>query len=151
MKIEGHVVVMGWGLWRVTSNSITHTNLHKSNNKLVRAYLKCFWCMDKPQANMDSQDSSWFGLGGSHHLPPYNIMCAWPWGQHPKVILSQYFQIGVTKFPKLGFSQFWRPITLCADLRLKWSLKQSCNLHWEFPTKCNMPPKCKEIRAIIYF
>jgi len=27
----------GWGLRRLTSNSITHTDLHKLNNKLVSA------------------------------------------------------------------------------------------------------------------
>ncbi len=27
----------GWGLGRLTSNSITHTDLHKPNNKLVSA------------------------------------------------------------------------------------------------------------------
>ncbi len=30
------------GLGRMTSNSITHTDLHKLNNKLVNAYLKHF-------------------------------------------------------------------------------------------------------------
>jgi hypothetical protein len=38
---------------------------------------------------------------------------------------------GVPKFPKLGLPQLWRPITLRADLRLKWGLKQSCSLRWE--------------------
>ncbi len=28
---------LGWGLGRLTSNSITHTDLHKPNNKLVCA------------------------------------------------------------------------------------------------------------------
>jgi hypothetical protein len=27
-------------------------------------------------SNIDSQDSPWPGLGGSHHLPPYSILCA---------------------------------------------------------------------------
>jgi hypothetical protein len=40
-------------------------------------------------------------------------------------------QMGVPKFPKLGLPQLWGPITLCADLRLRWGLKQSCNPHWE--------------------
>jgi len=31
------------------------------------------------------------------------------------------------EFPKLRFSQLWRPITLCVNLRLKWDLKQSCS------------------------
>jgi len=47
-----------------------------------------------PRANMDSQDSPRPGLGGSHHLPPYNILYAWPQGQHPHVILSRDFQVG---------------------------------------------------------
>jgi hypothetical protein len=35
--VEGHVGTPGWGLGRLTSKSITHTNLHKPNNKLVSA------------------------------------------------------------------------------------------------------------------
>ncbi len=35
--------------------------------------------------------------------------------------------MGVLKFPKLGLIQLWRPITLCADLQLRWGLKQRCN------------------------
>jgi hypothetical protein len=31
------------GLRRLTSNSFTHTNLHKPNNKLVNAYLEHFY------------------------------------------------------------------------------------------------------------
>jgi hypothetical protein len=37
LRVEGHARVLGWGLGRVTSKSITHTNLHKPNNKLVNA------------------------------------------------------------------------------------------------------------------
>ncbi len=33
--VEGHVGAPKWGLGRSTSKSITHTNLHKPNNKLV--------------------------------------------------------------------------------------------------------------------
>ncbi len=40
--------------------------------------------------------------------------------------------MGVPKFPQLGLSQFWGPITLCANLRLRWGLKQSCSPCWEF-------------------
>jgi hypothetical protein len=35
--VEGRVGTLGWGLKRLTSESITHTDLHKSNNKLVSA------------------------------------------------------------------------------------------------------------------
>jgi hypothetical protein len=41
-------------------------------------------------------------------------------------------QMGVLKFLKLGLPQLWVFITLCADLGLKWSLKQNCSPHWEF-------------------
>jgi hypothetical protein len=41
-------------------------------------------------------------------------------------------KLGVPKFLKWGFLQLWRPITLCANLWLKWSLKHSCSPHQEF-------------------
>jgi len=87
-----------------------------------------FWCIDEPRANTDSQDSPRPGLGGSHHLPPYSILYAWPQGQHPNVILSWNSQVGVPNFPKLGLLRLWRPITSSTDLRLRWDLKQSCIL-----------------------
>jgi hypothetical protein len=34
-RVEGHSRVSKWGLGRLTSNLITHTDLHKLNNKLV--------------------------------------------------------------------------------------------------------------------
>ncbi len=68
-------------------------------------------------------NSSQCRLGGSHHLPPYSIICAWPRGLHPNV------KLGVPKFPKLGFLQLWRPITSCVDLWLKWGLKKCCIPH----------------------
>jgi len=58
--------------------------------------------MDEPWVNTDSQDSPRPGLKGSHHLPLYIILYAWPWDQHPNVILSQDSHLGVSKFPKLG-------------------------------------------------
>ncbi len=89
LGVEGHAKALGQGLGRMTSKSITHTNLHKLNNKLVSAQLKHFWCTDEPWANIDSQDSPRLGLGGSHHLPPYSILSAWPQDQHPNVIFSR--------------------------------------------------------------
>jgi len=35
--VEGHVGALGWGLGRLTSKSITYTDLHKPNIKLVSA------------------------------------------------------------------------------------------------------------------
>jgi hypothetical protein len=36
-EVEGCARAPGWGLGIMTSKSITHTNLHKPNNKLVSA------------------------------------------------------------------------------------------------------------------
>jgi len=81
------------------------------------------WAM----GNSNSQDSSRPGLGGSHHLPHYSLLCASPWEPHSNDILSPDSQMGVLKLPRLGLPQLWGPITLCVNLRLKWGLKQSCS------------------------
>jgi len=36
-KVKGRAEVPRWGLRRLTSKSIIHTNMHKRNNKLVNA------------------------------------------------------------------------------------------------------------------
>jgi hypothetical protein len=59
---------------------------------------------------------------------PYSIFDAFSQGPHPNGFLSQDFQVEVPKLPKLGFLQLWGLITLCGDLRLGWSLKQSYSL-----------------------
>jgi hypothetical protein len=83
--------------------------------KLVSAWLEHFWCMDEPRPYMDSQNSPQPELGGSHRFPPYIILCAWPQGLHPNVILHQDSQVGIPKFLKLGLLQLWKTITICVD------------------------------------
>jgi hypothetical protein len=74
--------------------------------------------------NIDTQDSPRPRLGGSHHLPPYNILCTSPWGPHPNDFLSQDSQMGVPKWPRLGLPQLWGAITFCVDLWLRWGIKK---------------------------
>jgi len=74
----------------------------------------------------DSQDSPRPGLGGTHHFPPYSVLRTSPRGPHPNGFLSRDFQVGVPKLPRLGLLQFWGTITLRANLRWRWGLKQSC-------------------------
>ncbi len=38
-------------------------------------------------------------------------------------------KLGVLKHPKLGFPKFWRAVTSCVNLQLKWGLKHDCSLH----------------------
>jgi hypothetical protein len=72
---------------------------------LLSAQVEHLCCTDKSPANTYSQNSPPPGLGGSHHLPLYNILCVWSHGQHPNVILSQDSQVGVPKFSKLGLTR----------------------------------------------
>ncbi len=87
--------------------------------------------LGRATGNSNSQDSPWPGLGGSHHLPPYSIFCASSQDSHPNGFLSRDSQVGVPKLPKLRLSRLWGPITLCANLRLRWGLKQSCSPCWK--------------------
>jgi hypothetical protein len=66
------------GIRKIDKQLITHLDLHKPNNTLINGKLEHFWCMDSPWANTDSQDSPRLGLVGSHHLPLYIILYAWP-------------------------------------------------------------------------
>jgi hypothetical protein len=76
---------------------------------------------------MDSQDSPQLALGGNHHLPPHNILCASLWHPHPNGFLSWDSEGGVPKLLKFGLSQLCRTIIFCSDLKLGRGLKQSCS------------------------
>jgi hypothetical protein len=73
LGVKGHAGALGWGLTRVISTSIIHIDLHKPN-KLVSGLLEHFWCTDESWTYIDSQNSPQLKLGGSHHLPLYNII-----------------------------------------------------------------------------
>ncbi len=77
--------------------------------------------------NTDTQDSPRPGLGGSHHLPPYSILCSSPRRLHPNGYFSRDSQVGVPKSSQMGLLGLWSPITLRLDLLLQCSLKQSCS------------------------
>jgi hypothetical protein len=87
--------------------------------------------LKRTTGNLNTQDSPWLGLGGSHHLPPYNILCSSPWGPHPNGFLSRDSQVGVPKFQQLGLPRLWRCITSCENLWSQWVLKQSCSPRWD--------------------
>ncbi len=82
--------------------------------------------LGRATGNMDTQDSPRPGLGGSHHLPPYSILCDSPQSPHPNGYFSRDSRVGVPKSRKMGLSGLWSPITLRADLGSQCGLKQSC-------------------------
>jgi hypothetical protein len=114
LGVKRHVVTSRWGLIRMTSGSIIHIDLNKPNNKLVNVWLEHFWCLE---------EATTFPLIVfsmiSHRGYIQMSLCL----RAPK--------LGVSKFPKLGLPALWRVITSCANLWLKWDLKQSYNPCWK--------------------
>jgi len=96
-------------------------------NKLVRTHSTHFQCWDKSRATLDSLDSPRPGLGGSHHLPPYSILCSSLPHFHPNGSFSRDSQSGVPKLSRFGLPGFWMFITSRPELRSGWGLNQSCS------------------------
>ncbi len=69
----------------------------KSTNKLVSTPSETFLMLGQAMGNTDSLDSPGPGLRGSHHLPPYSILCITPLHPHANGSLSQDSQGGVPK------------------------------------------------------
>jgi len=67
------------------------------------------------------------GLGGSHHLPPYSLLCVTPGEPHPNGTFSRDSQGGVPKESRVQLPGLWTFISPGSDLRLEWGFNQSCN------------------------
>jgi hypothetical protein len=106
---------------------LLHDPASKTNPKLVRIHSALIWCWDKPRATLESLDSPQPGLRGSHHLPPYSILCVTPREPRPNDTFSRDSQGGVLKLSRVGFLELWALISHGSDLRLEWGLNQSCS------------------------
>jgi hypothetical protein len=107
---------------------LNYTILHPNpTNKLVRTHYAPFWCWDKSRATLDSLDSPQPGLGGSHHLLPYSILCSSPLHLHPNGSFSRDSQGGVPKLSRFGLPGLWMFITSHPELGSKQGLNQSCS------------------------
>ncbi len=83
--------------------------------------------LGRATGNTDTQDSTRPELGGSHHLPPYSILCSSRQRWHPNGHFSRDSRVGVPKSSWVGVSGLWTPIS--PDCRVRWrrGLKQSCS------------------------
>ncbi len=106
-------------------SSSSVTNLHPKPTRT------CIWCWDKPRANLDSHDTPRPGLGGSHHLPPYRILCSSMRRLHPNGSFSRDSQGGVPKLSRFGLSGLWAFITSRLELRSGQALNQTCSSRLE--------------------
>jgi hypothetical protein len=77
--------------------------------------------------NSDSLDSPRLGIGGSHHLPPYSILCSSARRLHPNGSISRDSQSGVPKLSQFGLSGLWAFITSRPELESGRGLNQSCS------------------------
>jgi hypothetical protein len=110
---------------------LLHDLASKTNPKLVRTHSTSIWCWDKPRVTLDSLDSPQLELEGSHHLPPYSILCVTPPHPHPSGYLSRDSQSEVPKLSRFGLLGLWAIITSRLDLRSGRVLNQSCSSLWE--------------------
>jgi hypothetical protein len=123
---------------------LLHDPASKTNPKLIRTHSASIWCWDKPRATLDSLDSPWPGLRGSHHLPPYIILCVAPPRPHPSGSLSRDSQSGVSKLSRFGLPQLWAIITSRPDLRSGRGLNQSGSSPRElFNAMSHSPNACR--------
>ncbi len=109
------------------SKSLTFPSVWASPPHLAKVGVQHFWCWDKPQATLDSLDSPRPGLGGSHHLPPYNIVCSSLSHLYPNDSFSRDSQSGVSKLSRFGLLGIWTLITPCLKLGSRRGLNQSCS------------------------
>ncbi len=98
---------------------------------MVSPHFGSLWVLGQATGNTDSLYSPWPGLGGSHHLPPYSILCITLRRLHPNDFLSQDSQSGVPKLSRFGLLGLWTVITSRHDLRSEWGLNQCCSSCWE--------------------
>jgi hypothetical protein len=117
----------GMRLWRshkLHSFTRTCTKPTQSGQCIVGTLL----VLRRATGNSDTQNSPQLGLRGSHHLPPYNILCTSPWGPHPNGFLSQDSQVGVPKFPDAPPSSLldpkWVPRCWRAEVVKTWCRSQ---------------------------
>ncbi len=124
LGVKGHVRTSKWNLWGLTNKSIIRLDLHKPNIKLVNAYLDIFgaWMNHKQTRTHKTHHGS--DLGEAITFP---LLILFMFGHGANTQMSFCFRTPKSGFPKLRLLRLWRPITLCADLWLKWGFKQSCS------------------------
>jgi hypothetical protein len=98
------------------TNQTTSWLVHSWNTFGARMNHKQTWT-HKTHHNPDLKETTTFPLivFSMHGHQAYTQMSFFP--GIPK--------LRIPKFSKLGLSRFWRPITFCANLRLRWSLKEN--------------------------
>jgi hypothetical protein len=133
-------------LGRGTSYSLIRTCI-KTNHKVVSPHSRSLLVLGQATGNTDSLDSPWLGFGGSHHLPPYNILCVTLRRLHPNDFLSRDSQSGVPKLSRFGLSGLWTVIASRPDLRSGQGLNQCCSYRQELSNAISHSPSARQERV----
>jgi hypothetical protein len=108
----------------------------KTNHKRVSSHSGTHLGVGTSHRHFDTLDSPRPGLGGSHHLPPYNILCSSPQQLHPNDFFSKDSQGGVPKLSRVGVLGLWELMSPDCRVRLKQGLNQSCSFPQELFKPC---------------
>jgi hypothetical protein len=90
---------------------LLHDLASKTNHKRVSSHSETPLMLGQATGNLDSFDSPRPRFEGSHHLPPYSILCNSPLRLHPNGIFSRGSQSGVPKLSRFALSGIWASIT----------------------------------------
>jgi hypothetical protein len=82
---------------------------------------------------------------GSHHLPPYSILCVRPWRLHPNDTFSRDSQSGVPKLSWFRLMGLWAIITSHPYLRSGRGLNQTCSPPRELSNAMSHSPWWRQI------
>jgi hypothetical protein len=107
---------------------ITHSNLHSTNQQVKYfTFWNTFGAKTSHKRFWTHKTHHGPRLRGSHHLPPYSILCASAWHLHPNGFLSRDSQGGISKLSRFGIPPLCGVIILFSDLWLGWGLKETCS------------------------
>ncbi len=112
---------------REMDQQIKHESASKTNHKRVRSHSGTPLGVRTSHGQFGLLDSPRPGLEGSHHLPPYSILCVSPWRLHPNGSFSRDSQVGVLKLSRVGVPGLWTAISLHSKLGSGQVLNQSCS------------------------
>ncbi len=99
----------------------------KTNHKRVSSHSGHPWVLGQATGTWTHLTHHGLNLGGSHHLPPYSILCVTPQRLHLNGFLSRDSQSGVPKLSRFGLWGLWTVIASRPNLRSRRGLNQCCS------------------------
>ncbi len=138
--VEGRVGSPGIRLGRGTS--LVRVNLYpKTNQKGISLAFGTPLGVGTRHGHLNTQDSPRPGLGGSHHLPPYSILCGWLRKLHPNGTFCWDSRNGVPKLSWVGVPGLWTAIAPRPELGSGRVLDQSYSSRRELSNAVSHSPR----------